>query len=61
MTADTLQFQRRLKEILKQPQICIEGIECQLSFQGLVPIPAHELAHMRPILLFPLCQDRCRV
>jgi len=48
------QLHRGLKEILKQPQIRIEGIECLLSFQGLVAVPADELAHMRPILLLDM-------
>lgn len=47
-----LQFHRGLKQILEEPQLRIERIERALGLRRVVPIPAHEFAHMRPVLLF---------
>lgn len=47
-----LQFHRGLEEILEEPELRIQGVERPLGLHRVVAIPAHELADMRPVLLF---------
>ena len=47
-----LSLHRGLEEILEQLQLGIQGLERLLRRPRVVPIPAHELAHRCPVLLF---------